>query len=96
MREKSWLKSDDGDTLLIVKVRTRQNEDQFVINHENLVVKVTVPPAKGKANKKLLKMFRKKFRTEVILESGQTSSMKVFRLKSLSPEQTLGFLGERV
>ncbi len=92
MPRKSWLKSDDGDTLVIVKVKTRQNEDKFVINHENLVVKVTAPRTKGKANKKLLKMFHKTFHTEVILESGQISSMKVFRLKKISPEQVLGFL----
>lgn len=94
MREKSWLKSDDGDTLLIVKVRTRQNENQFLINQDYLVVKVKEPPIKGKANKKLLKMFRKKFHTDIILESGQTSSRKVFRLRNLSPKQILGILGE--
>ncbi|UCE12956.1 MAG: DUF167 domain-containing protein [Candidatus Heimdallarchaeota archaeon] len=92
MREESWLKSDETDTLVQVKVKTRQIEDAIVINHENLVVSVTVPPVQGKANKRLIKLLKKKFKTEVILEAGQVSSKKVFRLKNLSPEQILEFL----
>lgn len=94
MQKKSWLKSDDKDTLVIINVKTLQKEDQFIINHERLVVTVKAPPTKGKANRKLLRMFRKKFHTEVILESGQTSSIKVFRLKSLSPQQIMESLSE--
>ena len=93
MQKDPWLKSDIGDSLIVVKVKTSQNEDQFMFNDENLVVKVTVPPIKGKANRKLLKMLRKKFRTEVVLESGHTSSKKVFRLKEISIEQVLELLG---
>ncbi len=95
MQDQSWLKADNGDTLIVVKVKTRQFEDQFLVNQEKLVVKVTVPPIKGKANKKLIKMFRKTFHTDVILESGQRSSKKVFRLKNLSPKQILEFLREK-
>ncbi|MFX1285106.1 MAG: DUF167 domain-containing protein [Promethearchaeota archaeon] len=94
MQRKSWLKSDDKDTLVIVNVKTLQKEDQFIVNEESLVVTVKAPPTKGKANRKLLRMFRKKFHTDVILESGQTSSTKVFRLRSLSPQQVIEFLGE--
>lgn len=93
MQKDPWLKSDIRDSLIVVKVKTSQNEDQFMFNDENLVVKVTVPPIKGKANRKLLKMLRKKFRTEVVLESGHTSSKKVFRLKEISTEQVLELLG---
>ncbi len=93
MQKDFWLKSDNGDSLIVVKVKTSQNEDQFFLNDEALVIKVTVPPIKGKANRKLLKMLRKKFRTDVILESGHTSVKKVFRLKNMSNEQVLEFLG---
>lgn len=92
MHEESWLKSDDTDTLILVKVKTRQIEDAIIINHENLVVTVTVPPVQGKANKRLIRLLKKKFKTEVILEAGQVSSNKVFRLKNLSPKQILEFL----
>jgi uncharacterized protein YggU (UPF0235/DUF167 family) len=37
-------------------------------------------------------LLRKKFQTEVFLESGQKSSTKVFRLKKTTLNQVLGFL----
>ena len=88
-----WLKVDEEDTLVIVNVKTLQNEDQFIIGPDELIVRVKEPPIKGKANKKLLKMFRKKFLTEVTLESGQTSSKKIFRLRNMFPKQILEILG---
>ncbi|MFX0014691.1 MAG: DUF167 domain-containing protein [Promethearchaeota archaeon] len=96
MLKNSWLKSDNEDTLVIVNVKTLQKEDQFIINHEHLIVTVKAPPTKGKANVRLLKMFRKKFHTRVVLESGQTSSIKVFRLISLSPQQIMEILRKEV
>lgn len=93
MQKAFWLKSDNGDSIIIVKVKTNQNEEQFIFDEENLVIRITAPPIKGRANRKLLKLLRKKFRTEVTLESGHTSSKKVFRLKKLSNEQVLEFLG---
>lgn len=66
--------------------------DLFYINENHLVVKVTDPPIKGKANKKLLRLFRKKFKTEVSLESGLTSTIKVVRLKEINKEQVLNRL----
>ena len=93
MQRVIWLKVDDKDTLVIVNVKTLRNEDKFIIDPAKLIVTVKEPPIKGKANKKLLKMFRKKFHTEVTLESGQTSSKKVFRLSNVSPKQILAILG---
>lgn len=94
MQRYIWLKADDKDTLVIVNVKTLRNEDQFIIDPDQLIVTVKEPPIKGKANKKLLKMFRKKFHAGVTLESGQISSKKVFRLKNISPKQILAILGE--
>ncbi|UCG04417.1 MAG: YggU family protein [Candidatus Heimdallarchaeota archaeon] len=94
MQRFNWLKVDDEDTLVTVNVKTLRNEDQFIIDSGKLIVTVKEPPIKGKANKKLLKIFRKKFRTEVTLESGQLSSTKVFRLRNTSSKQILEILGE--
>ncbi|MHA2202553.1 MAG: DUF167 domain-containing protein [Candidatus Hodarchaeales archaeon] len=96
MRRFNWLKVDDKDTLVIVNVKTLRNEDQFIVDPEKLIVTVKEPPIKGKANKKLLKIFRKKFHTDVILESGQISSKKVFRLRDMSPKQILEILEESI
>ncbi len=92
MQDKSWLKSDNGDILLVANIKTKQNEDKFEFNNEKLMIKISAPPVKGKANKKLLKLLRKKFQTEIILEAGRKSSIKVFRLKKITISQFLGFL----
>jgi len=94
MQRYIWLKVDDDDTLVIIRVKTLQNEDQFIIDPDKLIVTVKDPPIKGKANKKLLKMFRKKFQTDVTLESGLVSSKKVIRLKNMFPKQILEILGD--
>lgn len=92
MLERSWLKPDNGDVIIVVNVKTRQNEDKFEFDQEQLIVKITAPPLRGKANKKLIRLLRKKFQTEVILEAGQKSSTKVFRLKNSTLKQILSFL----
>jgi uncharacterized protein (TIGR00251 family) len=95
MQELTWLKRNNNDTLLITKVKTRQNEDRFVIDNESFTIMITAAPEKGKANKKLINMLRKKFKTNVILESGRTSSSKVFRLKEIAPNQILKLLEDK-
>lgn len=92
MQEKSWLKSDNGDILLVVDVKTKQDEDKFDFNHDKLLVRISAPPVKGKANKKLLRLLRKKFQTEITLEAGYKSSTKVFRLKEITYNQVLKIL----
>ena len=92
MLERSWLKPDNDDVIIVVNVKTRQNEDKFEFDQEQLIVKITAPPLRGKANKKLIRLFRKKFQTDVILEAGQKSSTKVFRLKNSTLKQILNFL----
>jgi uncharacterized protein (TIGR00251 family) len=79
---------------LQVKIKTLQQKDLFYVNENFLVIEVKDPPVKGKANKKLLRLFRKKFKTEVSLESGLTSTIKVVRLKDINKEQVLDFLDE--
>jgi len=78
---------------LQVKIKTRQDKDLFYVNENHLVLKVTDPPVKGKANKKLLRLLRKRFKTEVSLESGLTSTIKIVRLKEINEEQVLNRLG---
>lgn len=94
MQIKSWLKVDGKDTLVTANIKTLRNEDLFIFDSEQLVVTVKEPPLKGKANKKLVKMLRKRFHTDVTIESGQISSTKVFRLRDVSPEQVLAILEE--
>jgi uncharacterized protein (TIGR00251 family) len=95
MRKINWLKVDGKDTLLTANIKTLRKEDQFILDSEKLIITVKEPPIKSKANKKLLKLFRKKFHTEVIIEFGHSSSKKVFRLRNVLPEQVLTILEEK-
>ncbi|MFW9905150.1 MAG: DUF167 domain-containing protein [Candidatus Thorarchaeota archaeon] len=94
MQRITWLKVDGKDTLVTANIKTLRNEDQFIFDSEQLIVTVKDPPIKGKANKKLIKMLRKRFHTDVIIESGQISSKKVIRIRNMSPEQVITILEE--
>ncbi|MHA2074812.1 MAG: DUF167 domain-containing protein [Candidatus Hodarchaeales archaeon] len=95
MQKYPWLKSDNEDILIVTSIKTKQNEDKFEFEDEKFIIKISAPPVRGKANKMLLKMLRKKFQTGVFLEAGQKSPKKVFRLKNISSEQVLELLNER-
>lgn len=86
---KPWLKADGCDTLLIAHIKPRQQEERFILEEESLIVKIKASPTKGKANKKLIQLLHKTFNTEVILESGTTSSLKIFRIKGIDPKTVL-------
>ncbi len=89
MQDPPWLKSDDEDVLIVAYIKTKNFENKFEINNEKFIIKISAPPVKGKANKTLLKMLRKFFQTEIILETGHKSSKKIFRLKKISAQQVL-------
>ena len=93
--QRPWLTADGQDSLLKTHVKTRQQEEQFIFDEESLIVKIKASPTKGKANKRLIQLFRKTFNTEVILESGTTSPWKIFRLKRINPEKVLDTLYKR-
>lgn len=96
MQKIPWLivDVDAGDCLVTINVKTRQQADGFVISSEQFLIRVTAPPIQGRANKKILKLIRKKFKTETILETGHKSSKKVIRLKDIAQERVLALIEE--
>ncbi len=69
-----------------ISVKVKPNARQNSINQvgENAFeVRVTVPPEKGKANKKVIELLAKHFHTaksNIELVSGETSKEKVFEI----------------
>jgi uncharacterized protein (TIGR00251 family) len=84
---KPVIKREENDSLLIIKVKTRRISNKLILDGNQVIVHVKDPPLKGKANKTILKILRKHFKTTVTLESGHTSKEKVIRLHNIFPEQ---------
>ena len=84
---KSLVKREGSDSLLKIKVKTRQVSNKLVLSDNSVFVYVKDPPQKGKANKAILKVLRKFFKTEITLVSGHTGKEKIVRLHNLLPEQ---------
>ncbi|MCK4848001.1 MAG: DUF167 domain-containing protein [Candidatus Heimdallarchaeota archaeon] len=84
---KSYIKREGHDTLIILQVKTRQNINKLIFEDNRVIFHVKDPPLKGKANKTILKVLRKYFKTAITLESGHTSKNKIFRVHNLIPEQ---------
>ncbi len=84
---KPVIKRDENDSLLTIKVKTRQISNKLILDGSQVLIHVKDPPLKGKANKTILKILRKYFKTPITLESGHTSKEKVVRLHNLIPER---------
>ncbi|MFW9856491.1 MAG: DUF167 domain-containing protein [Candidatus Thorarchaeota archaeon] len=96
MQKFPWLKLDvdTGDYLVTVHVKTRQQADELAVNPDQFLIRVTSPPIQGRANKQILKLLRKHFKAEAILEAGHKRSKKVLRLKNVTKEQILTLIKE--
>lgn len=80
----SW----DGDDLLLrVRVQPKAARDQIGGLHgEALKVRITAPPAEGRANQHLVKLFAKELglaRSDVSVERGQKGRDKVLRCRGV-------------
>lgn len=84
---KPVIKREENDSLLIIKVKTRQISNKLILESNQVIIHVKDPPLKGKANKTVLKILRKYFKTIITLESGHTSKEKVVRLHNIIPER---------
>lgn len=79
-----WARKKDNDLIITIKVKTDKPKDEIFLNSDNeLIVYVSASPVKGKANKKILQLFKKRFKVISILESGHTNSIKRIRLEGI-------------
>ncbi len=81
-----WYRWDNDDLILSLRVQPRSRKDEFIAPHgDHYKVRITAPPVEGKANDHLLRFLAKSFgvkRSEVSMQSGQTSRNKLFRIHS--------------
>ncbi len=70
----------------IIEIYVKPNSPQFgiIIEGDEIVVRCTEEPIRGKVNKELIKEFTKLFHTQIELLSGSTSKQKKLLLKNTS------------
>jgi uncharacterized protein (TIGR00251 family) len=82
----SWYRWEGDALLLSLRVQPRSKQDQFVEPHgDHYKARITAPPVEGKANEHLIKFLAKSFgvkRSQVSMQTGQTSRNKLFRIES--------------
>ena len=68
--------------IITVDVKPNQREEHIEeISEDHLIVHVKAPASKGKANKAVIKLLKKRLGREVFLVSGHTSSRKIFEVE---------------
>jgi uncharacterized protein (TIGR00251 family) len=74
---------------LVIEVFVKPKSERFevLIEGDEVVVRCTEEPVKGKVNKELLKALSKFFHTNVELVSGATSRQKRLLIKNVSKNQ---------
>lgn len=81
-----WYRWDGDDLLLSLRVQPRSKRDEFIGPHgDHYKARITAPPVEGKANDHLERFLAKSFgvkRSQVSMQTGQTSRNKLFRIKS--------------
>ncbi len=82
---------------VVIEVFVKPNSPKFSLTLEGdeLVVRCTEEPVKGKVNKELLKELSKLFHTDIEIVSGATSKQKRFLLKGIKKTTAESFLTEK-
>jgi hypothetical protein len=78
--------TNDG---VVIEVFVKPNSAKFgvTVEGDEIVVRCTEEPVKGKVNKELVKEFTKLFHTQVELVSGATSKQKKLLIKNLEKSE---------
>jgi uncharacterized protein (TIGR00251 family) len=88
------VKSCKGGSLIYVYVMPSSKVTRIEgVENGRLVIKVSSPPVKGKANAELLKTLKKALKARVSIISGETSKEKVVKVDGLTPSEVLERLG---
>jgi len=90
-----WVIEKENDLIITIKVKTDKPKDEIFLNSEKeLIIHVSASPVKGKANKKILKLIKKRFKVINFLESGHTSSTKRIRLEGIKLKDFLEIINK--
>lgn len=81
----------DG-TVIEVFVKPNSQKFEVVIEGDEIVVRCTEEPVKGKVNKEIIKEFSKLFHSRVEIVSGATSRQKRLLIKGIEKKEIERFL----
>jgi uncharacterized protein (TIGR00251 family) len=81
------VKDTKDGAILEVFVKPKSPKFEVLLEGDEVVVRCTEEPVKGKVNKELLKAFSKLFHTNVELVSGATSRQKRLLLKDIEKSE---------
>jgi hypothetical protein len=81
------IKETKNGTVIEVFVKPKSQKFEVLLEGDEVVVRCTEEPVKGKVNKELLKALSKFFHTNVELVSGATSRQKRLLIKNVSKKQ---------
>ena len=81
------LKETKDGTVIEVFVKPKSAKFEVLLEGDEVVVRCTEEPVKGKVNKELLKALSKFFHTNVELVSGATSRQKRLLLKGMAKSE---------
>ena len=81
------LKETKDGTVIEVFVKPKSAKFEVLLEGDEVIVRCTEEPVKGKVNKELLKALSKFFHTNVELVSGATSRQKLLLLKGIEKSE---------
>lgn len=83
------MKLSEAKDGVVLEVFVKPNSQKFevVVEGDEVVVRCTEEPVKGKVNKEIIREFSKLFHTPVELVSGATSKQKRFLIKSITKSE---------
>ena len=83
------MKISETENGVVIEVFVKPKSERFevLLEGDEVVVRCTEEPVKGKVNKELLKALSKFFHTSVELVSGATSRQKRLLIKNVSKKQ---------
>ena len=86
------IKDAENGLLIGLKISPNASKNEFIINGEEIKVKITAPPVDGKANKTLIEFLSKSFKvpkTYFEIVKGETSKEKTILIKNIDEEKIL-------
>jgi uncharacterized protein (TIGR00251 family) len=86
------VKDTEDGAIIEVFVKPKSEKFEVLLEGDEVVVRCTEEPVKGKVNKELLKALSKFFHTNVELVSGATSRQKRLLVKNVSKKQVEALL----
>ena len=84
------IKDVENGLLIGLKISPNASKNEFIINGEEIKVKITSPPVDGKANKTLIEFLSKTFKvpkTYFEIIKGETSREKTILIKNIDKEK---------